>query len=148
MTTTEKGICVRILGKEFRVACAKGQERDLRDAAHYLDAQMHAIRQTGRIVGMERIAIMAALNLANSLLTLQKPSSQPETAFFERIQALDEKMEAVLAMRKELTQRKPEHANHEQVYPIQDCNEQYEDHAPENAYLKALQKSYATETEC
>lgn len=96
MSIGEKGICVRILEKEFRVACPKSQEAALRDAAQYLDRQMRAIRRTGKVIGVERIAVMAALNIAYELLTL-KNSTEPEEAFSERLKILQEKIDGVLA---------------------------------------------------
>ena len=97
MSTREKGICVRILEKEFQVACAKDQESALRDAAHFLDKQMRQIRQTGRVIGLERIAVMAALNIANELLAYKHAPSKSEEAFSERIQNLKEKIDGVLS---------------------------------------------------
>jgi cell division protein ZapA len=78
MSIGENGICVRILEKEFRVACSESQELALRDAAQYLDKQMRLIRQSGRVIGLERIAVMAALNITNELLTLKKTAFEPE----------------------------------------------------------------------
>lgn len=97
MSIGEKGICVRILEKEFRVACAKDQESALRDAALYLDKQMRVIRNTGRIIGLERIAVMAALNITNELLKLKNNPSATGEIFFERIKVLQEKIDSALA---------------------------------------------------
>lgn len=98
MSVGEKGICVRILEKEFRVACPKNQELALRDAALYLDKHMQQIRQTGRVIGLERIAVMAALNIANELLNLKNaPPPPPDKIFTERIKMLQEKIDGVLA---------------------------------------------------
>lgn len=97
MSIGENGICVRILEKEFRVACSESQESALRDAAQYLDKQMRSIRQTGRVIGLERIAVMAALNIANELLTLKKTAFEPDEAFSERLRLLQEKIDSVLA---------------------------------------------------
>jgi cell division protein ZapA len=97
MSIGENGICVRILEKEFRVACAKSQEHALRDAAQYLDKQMRLIRQSGRVIGLERIAVMAALNIANELLTLKNTAAEPDEAFSERLKLLQDKIDNVLA---------------------------------------------------
>ncbi len=97
MSIGENGICVRILEKEFRVACPKSQELALREAAQYLDKQMRLIRQSGRVIGIERIAVMAALNIANELLTLKNTSFEPDEAFSERLKLLQEKIDNVLA---------------------------------------------------
>ncbi len=97
MSIGEKGICVRILEKDFRVACPKSQEQALRDAAQYLDKQMKLIRQSGRVVGMERIAVMAALNIANELLALKNTAFEPDEAFSARLKQLQDKIDNVLA---------------------------------------------------
>ncbi len=97
MSIGEKGICVRILEKEFRIACPASQEQALRDAAQYLDKQMRLIRQSGRVIGMERIAVMAALNIANELLALKNTAFEPDEAFSERLKLLQDKIDNVLA---------------------------------------------------
>lgn len=97
MSIGDKGICVRILEKEFRVGCTKEHENALREAAGYLDKQMRQIRLSGRVIGMERIAVMAALNITNELLTLRHAALFAEEAFSERIRVLQEKIDEALA---------------------------------------------------
>ncbi|MBS0290403.1 MAG: cell division protein ZapA [Proteobacteria bacterium] len=97
MSNGDKGICVRILEKEFRVACAKNQEQALFDAAVYLDKQMRMIRHSGKVIGLERIAVIAALNIAHELLTLKNSVIEPEQAFSERLKVLQDKIDSVLA---------------------------------------------------
>jgi len=64
-----KGVDVSIMGREFRVACPDDELDDLMEAVAYLDKKMRDIRDSGKIIGVERIAIMAALNVAHELLT-------------------------------------------------------------------------------
>jgi cell division protein ZapA len=64
-----KGIDVSIMGREFRVACPEGEQDELLEAVAYLDRKMREIRDSGKVIGVERIAIMAALNIAHELLT-------------------------------------------------------------------------------
>lgn len=64
-----KNLDVTIMGREFRVACPEGEEAGLLEAVDYLDKKMRDIRDNGKVVGVERIAIMAALNIAHELLT-------------------------------------------------------------------------------
>ena len=59
---------VKILDKEYQVACPEEQEAQLITSAKYLDKQMRKIRDTGKVVGLERIAVMAALNISFELL--------------------------------------------------------------------------------
>ncbi len=90
---------VRILGKEYRVNCNEGEAESLLSAAQYLDSQMHSIQQTGKIFGVDRCAIMAALNISAELLALKKatagePASSEVDLFIDRIQA---KLDSVVA---------------------------------------------------
>jgi cell division protein ZapA len=66
-----KGVEVRIMGREFTIACPPDEREGLLNAVAYLDKKMCDIRDSGKIVGAERIAMMAALNLAHELLTTQ-----------------------------------------------------------------------------
>ena len=72
MKTANEGVTVKILGKEFMVACPKNERDSLSDAAKYLDKQMRSIQKSGRVIDAERCAIMAALNITNDLLVNQQ----------------------------------------------------------------------------
>lgn len=61
-------VTVKILDKEYQVACPEDQEAELAVSAKYLDKQMRSIRDTGKVIGLERIAVMAALNISYELL--------------------------------------------------------------------------------
>jgi cell division protein ZapA len=61
-------VTVSILDKEYQVACPPEQEAELVVSASYLDKQMRSIRETGKVIGLERIAVMAALNISHELL--------------------------------------------------------------------------------
>jgi len=63
---------VTILGREFTVACGEGERADLTEAVAYLDRQMRDIRDRGKVTGVDRIAVMAALNIAHDLLRERK----------------------------------------------------------------------------
>ena len=64
-----KSLDVSIMGREFRVACPDDEQEELLTAVSYLDRKMREIRDSGKVIGVERIAIMAALNIAHELLT-------------------------------------------------------------------------------
>ena len=68
MNADSKGLQISIMGREFRVACTENEQKGLLEAVDYLNRKMHEIRDNGKVVGMERIAIMAALNIAHELL--------------------------------------------------------------------------------
>lgn len=71
MTGEARAIEVSILDRKFRIACAEEEEAGLRQAVEYLDRKMREIRDAGKVTGHERVAIMAALNIAHELLTMR-----------------------------------------------------------------------------
>lgn len=76
-----KSFSVRILDKEYHIACPPEAENDLQLSAHYLDKQMKSIRRTGKVVGLERIAVMAGLNTSYELLKATRaPAAPPSPA--------------------------------------------------------------------
>jgi cell division protein ZapA len=64
-----KGLQISVMGREFRVACPENEQKGLLEAVDYLNKKMDEIRDHGKVVGLERIAIMAALNIAHELLS-------------------------------------------------------------------------------
>ena len=64
-----KSLQIAIMGREFRVACPENEQAGLLEAVDYLNRKMLEIRDGGKIIGLERIAIMAALNIAHEMLT-------------------------------------------------------------------------------
>jgi cell division protein ZapA len=71
---------VSLLGRDFKVACKESERAELTDAVALLDRRMREIRESGKIAGAERIAVMAALNLAHDLLRERKlPRSSAAT---------------------------------------------------------------------
>jgi cell division protein ZapA len=65
---------VNILGSSYRLVCKDGEERALREAAALLDKKMTVIRDTGKVKGNDRIAVMAALSMAAEFLTAKAPA--------------------------------------------------------------------------
>jgi cell division protein ZapA len=101
-STREKGaLTVSLLGREFRVACPEGEEKQLLASADYLNRKLKEARDTGKAVGNERIAIMAALNIAHEMMSNRTsagpPSSIDGAAIRRRIVAMQETVEAALA---------------------------------------------------
>ena len=84
-TTT---VTVNILDKDYEVACAPGELDALRASARHVDRQMQSIRNSGRVIGLDRVAVMAALNIANEYLGAESRRRQAE----ERIDRLAEKL--------------------------------------------------------
>lgn len=67
-TAAPKGMMINVMGRELRVAAPEGEEKQLLASVDLLNRKMKEIRDTGKVVGTERIAIMAALNIAHDLL--------------------------------------------------------------------------------
>ena len=87
---------VRILGKEYRI-CSTEDERDLlQSSARFLDAKMREIRDTGRVIGTERIAVMAALNIAHESMQIHKDNDFLSSEWSERLKTLQAKMDEYL----------------------------------------------------
>jgi cell division protein ZapA len=89
-------VTVRILDKEYQVACPPDEHDALLESARLLDEKMREIRDTGRIVGLERIAIMTALNLANELLSVRTEHEQTIVTMQHRLQSLSDRADQVL----------------------------------------------------
>ena len=68
---------IKIMGREYKVACKESERAELLDAVAFLDKRMHEIKDGGKITGADRIAVMAALNLANELLRERKAPVAP-----------------------------------------------------------------------
>ena len=78
-------LTVRIMGRDYSVACPEGERKSLIDSAEYLSGRMRAVQSQGKIQSADRIAIMAALNISHDLLALKRQiaSQQAETAVHE-----------------------------------------------------------------
>lgn len=91
-----KAVAVRILEKDYRIACPEGEDESLLAAARLLDQRMKDIRLGGKVIGTERIAVMAALNLAHEVLSLPQQQGELAEAASGRVRALRERVEAAL----------------------------------------------------
>jgi|SRR6476620_4027351 cell division protein ZapA len=69
MSADSKGLQINVMGREFRIACPENEQKGLLEAVDYLNRKMNEIRDNGKVIGLERIAIMAALNIAHELLS-------------------------------------------------------------------------------
>ena len=87
---------IRVLGKEYRIACAEEERDDLLESARYVDQKMREIRDTGKVVGMDRIAVMAALNIAHELAQANRQINSSSRELQNRLNAMQEKINSVL----------------------------------------------------
>ena len=95
-------VSVRILEKEYFVACPHEERADLLDSAEFLNSKMREIRDSGKVVGLDRIAVMAALNLANELLKVRGRDATLESDVGTRLKSLRERVEALLERGRQL----------------------------------------------
>jgi len=96
-----KTVDVMIMGREFTVSCTDEERQGLLDAVNYLDKKMHDIRSAGKVVGVERIAIMAALNLSHELLNT-KTGDIDIGDYKRRISAMQNQIDEVMAVQTKL----------------------------------------------
>ncbi len=102
MSDTYAQVSVRILDKEYQVACPPSERTDLLDSAEVLNEKMREIRDSGRVVGLDRIAVMAALNMANDLLHAQARDKLLEGDISDRLKHISDRVESVLGESKQL----------------------------------------------
>lgn len=89
-------VVVKILDKEYQVTCPPGQQDALAKSATYLDRKMREIRAQGKVIGIERIAVMAALNISNELLQHNGDIPSGEFAGSKHLKSLNDKLEEAL----------------------------------------------------
>jgi len=95
-------VSVRILEKEYAMTCPYEERSALLDSAEFLNARMREVRDSGKVVGSDRIAVMVALNLANEYLKLKEREAKLESEASGRVKALRERVEAELAKGQQL----------------------------------------------
>jgi len=102
-------IAVKILNKEFQVSCPPGSEEQLFEAAHYLDQKIREIRKNGRVIGIERMTIMAALNIAHELLASRHEKDADLQSLNEQIERLQNKIDQAL-IDETIPEKSPSHS--------------------------------------
>ncbi|MDZ7644804.1 MAG: cell division protein ZapA [Woeseiaceae bacterium] len=95
-------VSVRILEKEYQVSCPASERTDLLDSAEILNAKMREIRDSGKVVGLDRIAVMAALNMANELLHARARDQELEGNVGQRIRLMADRVESALGSSQQL----------------------------------------------
>jgi len=89
-------VSVRLLDREYQVACPAEERSDLLDSAEYLDTKMREVRDGGKVVGLDRIAVISALTLANELIKLRRNGSVVDSDLGSKIRTLRERVESAL----------------------------------------------------
>jgi cell division protein ZapA len=102
MTEQFAQVSVRILDKEYQVACPAHERTDLLDSAEILSDKMREIRDSGGIVGLDRIAVMAALNMANDLMHAQARDQELDGDVSVRLKHISDRVDSVLGNTQQL----------------------------------------------
>jgi len=97
-----QAVSINILGKEYLVACPENERKELQTSADYLDRKMREIRDSGKVIGTDRIAVMAALNIAHELLHENGSEIGLSQDIEGRIKGIQEKIEDALFRSKQL----------------------------------------------
>jgi len=87
---------VTIMGQPYRLTCREGEERTLREAVSYLDGKMCALRDSGKVRGTDRIAVMAALSVAAEFLSVKSPQGPLSDMSILEVKQKIESMHTVL----------------------------------------------------
>lgn len=97
MASAPEPLTVRILEREYRVMCAPEERRALMESALFLDQQMRAIRDLGKISSVDKIAVMCALNLSEEVLKLRQENSERQEKIERKINDLSGRLDQALA---------------------------------------------------
>ena len=100
--TDAQPISISILDKDYKVACPPGEQSALLESAKFLDSKMREVRDSGSIIGSERIAVITALNMANDLLKSGNVDRELGRELPPRLKDLENKISRVLEQAKQL----------------------------------------------
>jgi cell division protein ZapA len=96
MSDKPQSITLMIMGKEYKILCDLEEQDDLAYSAQQLDQQMRKMRDSGKVNGSERIAVLAALNLAHELQVMKNQNAMLKLSLNEALKNLSNKVENVL----------------------------------------------------
>lgn len=94
--TQSNTVTVQILDKEYCIACPADERSNLQSAARYLDGKMREIRSGGKVIGADRVAVMAALNITHDLLHKQQHLDQQATTTRDHVRDLLDRVDNAL----------------------------------------------------
>ncbi len=97
MTESAAPISVTILDREYQFMCAPEERAALREAAELLDARMRDIKAQGNLLALERIAVMAALNMSDEIIKLRQEGVTRSETVDQRIRMLADRLDDALA---------------------------------------------------
>jgi cell division protein ZapA len=96
MNEATEAVSIAILDRKYQFACAPEQRKDLLAAAHSLDERMREIKESGRLMSLERIALQAALNLSDELLKIQRDNDLRTERIDSKIRLLADQLDNAL----------------------------------------------------
>ena len=96
-------VSIRILEKEYQVSCPTSEKADLIAASELLNTKMKEIRDGGKVVGLDRVAVMAALNLADEVIKIKNRDSELTGLVSSRIESLRDRLDGALGSTKQLS---------------------------------------------
>jgi cell division protein ZapA len=102
MTAKSRSLDVSIMGRSYKVTCADGEREALLQAVTYLDQKMNEIKSSGRVGSIERIAVMAALNITHEFLATRVTTDFDFASLKRRIDSMQETLDEVLAPQERL----------------------------------------------
>ena len=102
MAESGKTIEISILGRNYKIACEEGEREALLEAVAYLDGKMGEIKKAGKVSGADRIAVMAALNIAHEFLTMKVGNGFDIGQAKRRLSLLEAKLDAAIAQQDKL----------------------------------------------
>ena len=103
MSDTFAHVSIKILGKEYQVACPAEEKAALLASAELLNKKMQDIRNSGKVLGLDRVAVMAALNMANELIKRTDEDRQLKDIVDLRIKAMRERLDSALGPGQQLS---------------------------------------------
>jgi cell division protein ZapA len=89
---SDNAVKIHIMDKEYLVACPEDEQDALLESARYLNDRMTDIRESGRVVGIDRIAVMTALNMAHDIIALDRKEGSEAGSCGERIRRLNSRI--------------------------------------------------------
>lgn len=95
-------VLIHLMGNEYQIACPPEEEKALRESAEFLDRKMRETREKSKIIGLERVAVMAALNLSHQLLQMQAEHDARDTGASDALVRLNSKLDGALNQLKQL----------------------------------------------
>ena len=102
MADSAKTIEISVLGRTYKIACEDGEREALLEAVAYLDGKMGEIKKTGKVNGTDRIAVMAALNIAHEFLSTKLGDGFDIGQAKRRISGIEAKLDEALAKQDKL----------------------------------------------